>query len=42
MVDQGKDVADFLSVNPKFGTMDDFKQLIDELHQLGIVLIISD
>ena len=40
MVDQGRDVADFLSINPKFGTMDDFKQLIDELHQLGIMFIL--
>jgi glycosidase len=40
MVDQGRDVSDFTNINPKFGTMEDFTQLVDELHQLGRILLI--
>lgn len=32
---------DFLSVNPEFGTKADFKSLVDEIHQLGMYVILD-
>ena len=37
----GYDVIDYYSVNPDFGSMGDFKQLLDQAHQLGIRVIID-
>jgi maltose alpha-D-glucosyltransferase/alpha-amylase len=34
--DDGYDIADYTSVNPIYGTLDDFKRLADEAHRLGI------
>ncbi len=34
-------VKDFKAVNPEFGTMQDFKFLVDQVHQLGMKLIID-
>ncbi|MGQ9838090.1 MAG: maltose alpha-D-glucosyltransferase [Cyanobacteriota bacterium] len=39
--DDGYDVADFTSVNPTFGTLEDFKTLLDAAHQRGIRVIIE-
>lgn len=39
MGDDGYDVADYYSVHPKFGTVDDLKALIDALHERGIRII---
>ncbi|MFQ3585314.1 MAG: maltose alpha-D-glucosyltransferase, partial [Cyanobacteriota bacterium] len=39
--DDGYDVADFTSVNPTFGTLEDFKALLDAAHQRGIRVIIE-
>ncbi|WP_234110910.1 alpha-amylase family glycosyl hydrolase [Chryseobacterium sp. R2A-55] len=33
--------ADYTSINPEFGTMEDFKHLVDEAHQLGFKVIID-
>ena len=33
--------ADFTSINPEFGTMDDFKHLVNEAHRLGFKVIID-
>ena len=34
--DDGYDIADYTSVNPMYGTMDDFKRFVDEAHRVGI------
>jgi len=41
MVDFGYDVSDYRKIDPVFGTMEDFKMLIEEAHSRGI-RIISD
>lgn len=33
--------SDFKSINPEFGTMDDFKHLVNEAHRLGFKVIID-
>ena len=33
--------SDFTSINPEFGTMDDFKHLVNEAHRLGFKVIID-
>ncbi|UCH15058.1 MAG: alpha-glucosidase C-terminal domain-containing protein [Bacteroidales bacterium] len=32
---------DYLSVNPEFGTSEDFKSLVDEIHKLGMYIILD-
>lgn len=39
MEDNGYDVRDYYKINPMFGTMDDFKELIDKAHQRGIKIM---
>jgi len=39
MRDGGYDIADYTSVNPVFGTLDDFKQLLAEAHARGLRVI---
>jgi len=34
-------VKDYMSINPEFGTMDDFKHLVDQVHQQGMKIIID-
>ena len=41
MVDFGYDVSDYRKIDPVFGTMDDFKLLIQKAHEIGI-MVISD
>jgi len=40
-VDNGYDVSDYQSIDPIFGMMEDFDQLIDVLHERGIKLIMD-
>ena len=37
----GYDVNDYRSINPDYGTMDDFKEFVDEAHKRGIKIIID-
>lgn len=41
MVDNGYDISDYYAINPEFGTMADFDQLLQEAHQRGIRLIMD-
>jgi glycosidase len=34
-------VKDYLGVNPEFGTIDDFKSLVNEIHKMGMHVIID-
>ena len=37
----GYDVTDYYGVNPQYGTMDDFKRLVEEAHKRGIHVVID-
>ena len=39
--DHGYDVADYLDVDPQFGTLDDFDALVADAHDLGIRVVID-
>jgi alpha-glucosidase len=41
MVDGGYDVADYRDIDPLFGTLDDARALIDEVHDCGMRIIID-
>lgn len=37
--DDGYDIADYLDVNPQYGTLDDFRQMLDEAHKRDLKVI---
>jgi len=41
MLDFGYDVSDYLSINPRFGSMDDFLELLEKCHERGIKVIMD-
>ena len=40
-VDNGYDVADYYDIDPAYGTLDDFKKLLDMAHGMGIRVIMD-
>ncbi|WP_434524256.1 alpha,alpha-phosphotrehalase [Photorhabdus asymbiotica] len=40
-VDNGYDVADYYSIDPAYGSMEDFKRLVNEAHQRDIRIIVD-
>lgn len=40
-IDNGYDISDYQSINPDFGTMDDFKELLHETHKRGMKIILD-
>ncbi len=40
-VDNGYDIADYQGIQPEFGTMEDFQELLDQAHQLGLKIILD-
>ncbi|KAK5734939.1 hypothetical protein LTR17_008572 [Elasticomyces elasticus] len=38
-VDMGYDIADYRAIDPRYGTMEDIEQLIQELHRRGLKLV---
>jgi len=41
MVDNGYDVADYQNIDPAYGTLEDFKRVLDDAHRLGIRVIMD-
>ncbi|MCK6265308.1 alpha,alpha-phosphotrehalase [Vibrio sp. ZSDE26] len=41
MIDNGYDIADYYTVNPDFGTMADFDELLKQAHQRGIRIVMD-
>lgn len=39
--DYGYDIADYYNINPEYGTLDEFKQVIDGAHARGIKIIMD-
>jgi len=39
--DDGYDIADYLTVHPSYGTLDDFKAFLDAAHQRGLQVMIE-
>lgn len=37
--DDGYDISDFMHIHPDFGTVEDFKQLMDEAHRRGMYVV---
>ena len=37
--DDGYDIADYMSVNPDYGTIEDFREFLDEAHKRGLKVI---
>ena len=40
-VDNGYDISDYQNIDPRYGTMDEFKELLNEIHQRGMRLIMD-
>lgn len=41
LVDQGYDISDYYQINPMYGTMADFDQLLQKLHAANLKLIMD-
>lgn len=40
-VDNGYDISDYQTINPEFGTLEDFQELLDQTHERGMKLILD-
>ena len=40
-VDNGYDVADYYNIDPAYGTLEDFKELLDKAHSMGMKVIMD-
>ncbi len=40
-VDNGYDISDYMDIDPRFGTMDDFREYLRRCHELGIYVIMD-
>ena len=40
-VDNGYDIADYQDIDPAYGTLDDFKKLLDMAHSMGIRIVMD-
>ncbi|MEZ4775737.1 MAG: alpha-glucosidase [Bacteroidia bacterium] len=41
LIDNGYDVADYRAIHPRYGTMEDFQQMLDGFHQRGIKFVLD-
>lgn len=41
LVDNGYDIADYYKINPDYGTLDDFKELLEKAHEKKIRIIMD-
>ena len=41
MIDNGYDISDYYAINPEFGTMEDFDELLAAAHQRGIRIVMD-
>jgi oligo-1,6-glucosidase len=41
LADQGYDIADYYRIDPRFGTMDDMDELLEEAHKRGISILMD-
>lgn len=41
MVDMGYDVSDFVDIEPVFGTLEDFENLLEKSHSLGLKVLLD-
>lgn len=41
MVDNGYDVSDYRAIQPRYGSMEDFQNMLDGLHKRGIKLVLD-
>ncbi len=41
MADMGYDVSDYCDINPEFGTLDEFKELLEKAHARGIKVMLD-
>lgn len=39
--DYGYDIADYCNINPEYGTLDDFKEVLDKAHSLGLKIVMD-
>ena len=41
LIDNGYDVADYRAIHPRYGTLQDFKEMLDQFHQRGIRFVLD-